>query len=358
MLLSDSGTGIARIARFTVEKATLQDYTSHRSPLYERPPPEDHGKTSRWRSFLTIAFVSHEDCLLHDMGAHHPESPLRLRAIEKHVEAAGLSDVLLREAAPLATRAQLERVHDAAYIDALERAAPVSGVIYLDSDTAMNCHTLAAARRAAGAAVHGTDLVIGGKAASAFCSVRPPGHHAERDRAMGFCLFNNVAVGAAHALAAHGLKRVAVADFDVHHGNGTEEIFREDARVLMVSTFQHPFYPFSGIEGRSERMVNIPLAAGSAGEQFRSAVEQEWLPALEAFQPEMLYISAGFDAHREDGMAMLGLVEADYAWVTGALLRVARRYAGGRIVSVLEGGYALDTLGRSVVAHLRAMSGV
>lgn len=291
------------------------------------------------------------------MGEHHPESPLRLRAIEKHLNAAGLGSLVRREEAPFATRAQLERVHDPAYIEALERLAPASGLVHLDPDTAMNCHTLAAARRAAGAAVHGTDLVIGGKVASAFCSVRPPGHHAEHDRAMGFCLFNNVAVGAAHALAAHGLTRVAVADFDVHHGNGTEDIFRDDPRVLMVSTFQHPFYPFSGIEGRSKRMVNIPLAAGSTGEQFRAAVERDWLPALEAFQPEMLFVSAGFDAHREDGMAMLGLVETDYAWVTRALARVAERHAGGRMVSVLEGGYELDALGRSVVAHLRAMSG-
>jgi len=291
------------------------------------------------------------------MGASHPESPLRLRAIETHLGAVGLNGLLQHEEAPLATRAQLERVHERAYIDALEHLSPRSGLVHLDPDTAMNCHTLTAARRAAGAAVHGTDLVMGGKAASAFCSVRPPGHHAEHDRAMGFCLFNNVAVGAAHALAKYGLTRVAVADFDVHHGNGTQDIFRNDPRVLMVSTFQHPFYPYSGIEGRSDRMVNIPLAAGSSGQQFRAAVEHDWLPALEAFQPEMLFVSAGFDAHRDDGMAMLNLVEADYAWVTGALYCVAQRHAGGRIVSVLEGGYDLQALGRSVAAHLKAMAG-
>lgn len=296
--------------------------------------------------------------MLHDMGAYHPESPMRLRAIESHLRATGLNGFLQFEEAPLVTRAQLERVHDSAYIDALERLSPASGLARLDPDTAMNCHTLAAARRAAGAAVHGTDIVIGGKAASAFCSVRPPGHHAEHDRAMGFCLFNNVAVGAAHALAAHGLKRVAVADFDVHHGNGTEDIFRHDPRVLMVSTFQHPFYPFSGVEGRSERMVNIPLAAGSSGVQFRAAVKRDWLPALEAFQPQMLFISAGFDAHRDDGMAMLALDETDYAWVTRALRNVAERHANGRMVSVLEGGYDLNALGRSVAAHLKAMAGL
>lgn len=304
-----------------------------------------------------IAFISHRDCLLHEMGAHHPECPDRLRAIDEHLIATGLNDLLRQEEAPLATRAQLERVHDPAYIDALERMAPASGLVHLDPDTAMNPHTLNAARRAAGAAVYAADMVIAGSAASAFCSVRPPGHHAKRACAMGFCLFNNVAVGAAHALAAHGLKRVAIADFDVHHGNGTEDIFRDDPRVLMVSTFQHPFYPFSGTEGRSARMVNIPLAAGSSGAEFRAVVKREWLPALEAFQPEMLFISAGFDAHRDDDMAMLGLVEADYAWVTDQLRHVAQRYARGRIASVLEGGYELRALGRSVAAHLRALGG-
>ncbi len=209
--------------------------------------------------------------------------------------------------------------------------------------------TLRAAQRAAGAAVLATDMVMSGQAQTAFCSVRPPGHHAERSRAMGFCLFNNVAVAAAHALDQYGLQRVAIADFDVHHGNGTEEIFRDDERVLMVSTFQHPFYPYSGIDGCSERMVNIPLAAYSAGKEFRAAVQDHWLPALARFRPEMLFISAGFDAHRDDDMAMLRLVEADYAWVTQQLKAVADQYAQGRIVSLLEGGYALHALGRSVV---------
>ncbi|GAC1535420.1 MAG: hypothetical protein NVS2B9_00640 [Myxococcales bacterium] len=216
----------------------------------------------------------------------------------------------------------------------------------------MNPHTLEAARRAAGAAVLGTDLVVAGRAEAAFCAVRPPGHHAERARAMGFCFFNNGAVGAAHALEHHRLDRVAIADFDVHHGNGTEDIFRDDPRVLMVSTFQHPFYPESGLEGRSERMVNIPLPAGSSGKEFRAAVTEHWLPALERFAPQMLFVSAGFDAHRDDEMAMLRLLESDYAWVTQQLRSVAARCAQGRIVSVLEGGYQLDALARSVVAHL------
>ena len=230
--------------------------------------------------------------------------------------------------------------------------------MHLDSDTAMNPHTLRAARRAAGAAVLATDRVLRGEVEAAFCGVRPPGHHAERARAMGFCLFNNVAVAAAHALAAHGLERVVVVDFDVHHGNGTEAIFHDDPRVMMVSTFQHPFYPYSGVEGRSERMVNIPLAAYSGGTEFRDAVERHWLPALAAFKPEMLFVSAGFDAHREDDMAMLRLVEADYAWVTERIREVAARHARGRIVSVLEGGYALHALGRSVAAHLRVLAGL
>ena len=307
---------------------------------------------------MTVAYVTHPDCRLHDMGAQHPECPARLAAIEDQLVASGLSQFLDHVEPPLASREALERVHAAAYIDALEEMAPDKGLVHLDPDTAMNPHTLRAAQRAAGAAVLATDRVIRGESEAAFCSVRPPGHHAERARAMGFCLFNNVAVAAAHALEVHGLKRVVVVDFDVHHGNGTEEIFRDDPRVMMVSTFQHPFYPYSGVEGRSERMVNIPLAAYSGGAEFRDAVERYWLPALAAFKPEMLFVSAGFDAHREDDMAMLKLVEADYAWVTERIREVAGRHARGRIVSVLEGGYALHALGRSVAAHLRVLVGL
>ena len=301
---------------------------------------------------MSIAFITHPECLLHEMGEGHPERPARLRAIEDKLIASRLEPLIVRAEAPAATREQLLRVHDAAYLDALERASPRSGLVQIDPDTAMNPHTLEAARRAAGAAVLGTDLVVAGTAEAAFCAVRPPGHHAERARAMGFCFFNNVAVGAAHALERHGLARVAIADFDVHHGNGTEDIFRDESRVLMVSTFQHPFYPSSGIEGRSERMVNIPLAAGSSGKEFRAAVTELWLPALERFAPQMLFVSAGFDAHRDDEMAMLRLLETDYAWVTQQLRWVAARHAQGRIVSVLEGGYQLGALARSVAAHL------
>ena len=307
---------------------------------------------------MSIAFITHRACLLHDMGAHHPEQPARLSAIEDQLIASGLINHLHQADASRATREQLERVHEASYLDAIEEAAPSNGIVHLDPDTAMCPHTLDAALHAAGAAVLATDMVMAGEAGSAFCSVRPPGHHAERARAMGFCLFNNVAVAAAHALEHHGLERVAIVDFDVHHGNGTEEIFTGDRRVLMVSTFQHPFYPYSGTEGRSEQMINIPLAAYSGGREFRAAVEQYWMPALEAFKPQMILISAGFDAHREDDMAMLSFVEADYAWVTEKLVGVAEKHAQGRIVSMLEGGYSLSALGRSVVAHLRALGGL
>jgi acetoin utilization deacetylase AcuC-like enzyme len=240
----------------------------------------------------------------------------------------------------------------------VQAAAPQHGLVYLDPDTAMNPFTLNAALRAAGAVVLATDLVLEGKLENAFCAIRPPGHHAESGRAMGFCLFNNVAVGVAHAIEKYGLKRVAIVDFDVHHGNGTEEIFHDDPRVMLCSTFQHPFYPHCGAESGNEHIINVPLPAGTDGEAFRKAVTERWLPALERFRPEMLFISAGFDAHREDDMAMFKLSEPDYAWVTQQLKDVAERHAQGRIVSVLEGGYELHALGRSVAAHIKVLSGL
>ncbi len=305
---------------------------------------------------MTTAYVHHADCNLHDMGSGHPECPARLDAIRDHLLATGLLDHLLDVVAPMATREQLGRVHDAHYLDTIEAISPKRGVIHLDPDTAMNPHTYHAALHAAGAVIKATDLVMSGEIENAFCGVRPPVHHATRERAMGFCFFNNVAVGAAHALAEHGLERVAIVDFDVHHGNGTEDIFASDPRVMMVSTFQHPFYPYSGVEGRSERMVNVPLPAYSAGAEFRKAVEDHWLPALDEFRPQMVFISAGFDAHRDDDMASLGLLEADYAWVTGQMLEVARSHASGRMVSTLEGGYDLNALARSVAVHLRRLA--
>ena len=294
--------------------------------------------------------------MLHNMGSHHPECPARMAAIEDHLLATGLLLHLVEVEAPPATREQLLRVHDPDYVDVIEASIPERGLIHLDPDTAMNPHSYHAALRAAGAVIKATDMVMGGEVENAFCNVRPPGHHAGRARAMGFCILNNVAVGAAHALEKHGLERVAIVDFDVHHGNGTEDIFRDDPRVMMVSTFQHPFYPYSGVEGRSERMVNVPLAAYSSGVQFREAVEKFWVPALDRFQPQMVFVSAGFDAHRDDDMASLSLVEADYAWITERLVVYADKFCGGRIVSTLEGGYALDALARSVAVHIRALA--
>ena len=292
------------------------------------------------------------------MGAHHPECPARLTVIEDHLLATGILGHLVEVDAPPATREQLLRVHDPDYVDAIEASVPKRGLIHLGPDTAMNSHSHHAALRAAGAVIKATDMVMSGEIENAFCNVRPPGHHAERARAMGFCFFNNVAAGAAHALEKHGLERVAVVDFDVHHGNGTEDIFRDEPRVMMVSTFQHPFYPYSGVEGRSERMVNIPLAAYSGGGQFREAVEKHWLPALGRFKAEMIFVSAGFDAHRDDDMASLSLVESDYAWVTGRIKEIAERHGKGRMVSTLEGGYELTALARSVAEHVRVLSGL
>ena len=310
------------------------------------------------RRSMATAFVTHADCLKHEMGAYHPERPERLTAIEDQLIASGLGQHLARYEAPLASDEQLARVHPMEYVRAIRDAAPAEGTVHLDPDTAMNPHSLRAALRAAGAAVLATDLVMRGEADSAFCSVRPPGHHACRARPMGFCIFNNVAVAARHARHAHGVERVAIIDFDVHHGNGTEEIFQNDPHVLMVSTFQHPFYPYSGTDDPAPNMVNVPLAAGAGSRQLREAVLESWIPALDGFKPQLVVFSAGFDAHAEDDMAMLSFTDQDYAWVTRKVKAVADRHAGGRVVSMLEGGYALSALGRSVVQHLRVLAGL
>jgi acetoin utilization deacetylase AcuC-like enzyme len=306
---------------------------------------------------VTVAYLSHPDCARHMMGAGHPERPERLAAIADALNASGLMAQLVAHEAPTVTREALERAHDVAYLDRIEAVSPTSGLVPLDPDTAMNPWTLRAAQRAAGAGVRAVDLVMQGAVQRAFCNVRPPGHHAERHRAMGFCVYGNVAIAALHALDVHGLERVCIVDFDVHHGNGTEHIVRDDPRVLMVGTFQHPFYPYSGAETRSDRMVNVPLAAYSEGPHFRAMVEEFWGPAIERFAPQLFLISAGFDAHRDDEMAALGLVEADYGWVTQWLVRQADRFAHGRIVSMLEGGYHLPALGASAAAHVRALIG-
>jgi acetoin utilization deacetylase AcuC-like enzyme len=305
---------------------------------------------------MQTAYITHNDCRLHEMGPHHPECPERLTAIGDRLLATDLLSHLLQVEAPLADPTVLARVHTSDHVRRIETTAPAQGYARLDPDTAMNVHTLAAAHRAAGAAVLATDMVLGGKAQNAFCAVRPPGHHATAGSAMGFCFFNNVAVAAAHALSHHKLERVAIVDFDVHHGNGTEDIFRNDERVLFCSTFQHPYYPYSGADSSNAHIINTPLSAGAGSEEFRAAIESVWIPALDAFKPQMIFISAGFDAHAEDDMAFLNLRDADYRWVTKQIKAVADRHAKGHIVSTLEGGYALDALARSVELHLRELA--
>ena len=311
---------------------------------------------------MSTVFYSHPDCRGHDMGAGHPECPQRLDAITDHLLAIGLDIALDFRDAPQATFEQIERAHTTHYVteikDLLEQVQ-ISGVNKaLDPDTIACPATLAAALRAAGAAVAATDDVLAGRAETAFCSVRPPGHHATRDEAMGFCFFNNVAIAARHALDVHGLQRVAIIDFDVHHGNGTEDIIAGDERVLMCSFFQHPLYPYSGAVPKGTNMVNVPVAPYTRGPEVRSTIEAMWLPALERFAPQMIFISAGFDAHREDDLGQMGLVEADYEWITKQLMAVAHRHAQGRVVSCLEGGYSLSALARSVAAHVRVLAGV
>ena len=311
---------------------------------------------------MSTAFYSHPDCRRHDMGPGHPECPQRLDAIDDHLLATGLDIALTRHDAPLVDLKDVELAHTHHYVselrEVLEQVEASGQARALDPDTAANAGTWKAALRAAGAAVAATDAVIDGRAENAFCAVRPPGHHATRDEAMGFCFFNNVAVAARHALDVRGLKRVAVIDFDVHHGNGTEDILAGDDRVLMVSFFQHPLYPYSGAVPKGTNMVNLPIPPYTRGGELREMIEAQWMPALEAFKPEMIFISAGFDAHREDDLGQRGLVEADYEWITLRIKAVAERHAKGRIVSCLEGGYNLSALARSVAAHLRVLTGV
>lgn len=291
------------------------------------------------------------------MGPHHPECPERLGAINDMLLTKGLLDYMAPYDAEPATADQLERAHAALYVQELFAASPTEGYHHVDPDTSMNPYTLQAALRAAGAVVQATDLVLGGKAPSAFCNVRPPGHHAERASAQGFCFFNNVAVGIRHALDVHGLSRVALIDFDVHHGNGSEDILRGDERVLMCSIYERGLFPDSGEAHDGPNMVNVGLPARVGSDAFREAVLTQWLPRLDAFQPELIYISAGFDAHREDDMGNLALVEADYAWVTQQIMRLADRHCRGRVISCLEGGYALSALARSTAAHVRSLIG-
>ncbi|MDJ0521975.1 MAG: histone deacetylase family protein [Planctomycetota bacterium] len=302
-----------------------------------------------------LAWISHPLCEQHDSGDGHPERPARIGAVEQALEESGHASAFRMIEAPAVERAHLERVHAPAHVARMLESAPFHGTIHLDADTVIGPYSIQAALRAAGAVVHAVDLVAAGELDAAFCNVRPPGHHAERARAMGFCVFGNVAVGAAHALEAHGLERVAVIDFDVHHGNGTEDLLRDEERVLFCSSFQHPFYPYSGAETVSDHILNVPLPAGTDGPTWREAVSAAWFEALADFGPELVFFSAGFDAHVTDPLAQLQLHAEDFAWITGEVLRVTQPTARGRAVSALEGGYALAALGRSVVAHVGAL---
>ncbi len=303
------------------------------------------------------AYITHADCARHEMGPQHPECPERLGAINDMLLVKGLLDYMHTYQAPLATMGQLAHAHSSLYVAELMDASPTEGYHRVDPDTEMNPFTVQAALRAAGAVVQATDLVVSGEAPTAFCCVRPPGHHAERGAAMGFCFFNNIAVGIRHALTEHGIQRVALIDFDVHHGNGSEDIFRDDERVIMCSIFEQGIYPFTGENATGTNMVNVGLPSRSGSEKFREAVSTHWIPALDAFAPEIIYISAGFDGHREDDMGNLGLVEADYEWVTQQLMAVARRHSKGRVISCLEGGYVLSPLARSAAAHVKVLIG-
>lgn len=310
-------------------------------------------------------YYTHRDCWKHEMGPGHPECPGRLDAIEDRLLVTGVADALQHCEVPLASLADIELAHDRMHMAALrglsdrlieEEAAGGPPYVQVDTDTSMNRHTWTAALRAAGAALAATDAVMAGEIENAFCSVRPPGHHATRTKAMGFCFFNNVAIAAKYALQRYNLKRVAVVDFDVHHGNGTEDILAGDPRALMVSIFQHPFYPYCGDQEPASNMLNVPVPAYTKGMEVRDIVDMVWMPRLESFKPEMIFVSAGFDAHREDDMGQLSLNEQDYAWITMRVKDVARRFARGRIVSCLEGGYMMGPLARSVEAHVRVLA--
>lgn len=311
---------------------------------------------------MTTAFYSHADCRQHDMGEGHPESPQRLDAINDQLLATGLDIALDWRDAPVGRVEDIELAHTHRYVaelrDLLQTIEASGESRHVDPDTLVCPGTWKAALRGVGAAVAATDAVIDGDVENAFCAIRPPGHHATRDESMGFCFFNNVAIAARHAVDVRGLKRVAVIDFDVHHGNGTEDILAGDDRILMVSFFQDQIYPFSGAVPKGTNMVNVPIPAYTRGHEVREMIDVMWMPRLEEFRPEMIFISAGFDAHREDELGQLGLVEADYEWITRRLMDVADRHGKSRVVSCLEGGYSLSALARSVAAHLRVLSGV
>jgi len=306
---------------------------------------------------MSTLLLSHRACLDHNTGAGHPERPDRLRAIEQALEDEKFQ-TLAREQAPRAEAEVVALCHPMEYVEAIREAAPDNGMVHLDADTAMSPGSLEAALRAVGGGVRAVDEVMSGKARNAFVAVRPPGHHAETARPMGFCLFNSAAIVARYAQNKHGAERAAIVDFDVHHGNGSQDIFWSDKSVMYCSTHEMPLYPGTGAigeRGEFDNIVNAPLRAGDGGDAFRAAFEATILPRLRAFKPDFLVISAGFDAHTRDPLANLNLVEADYTWVTQKLMDIAEQSAGGRVVSMLEGGYDLQGLSRSVAAHVTAL---
>jgi len=308
---------------------------------------------------MTTLLYTHPACLEHDPGPYHPESPARLRAVLAALDTPEFARLERREA-PEAAIEDLTRVHPRAFVERLLAAVPESGHRGIDADTILSPASGRAALRAAGAVVAAVDAVIAGEADNAFCAVRPPGHHAEPGRAMGFCLFNNIAVGALRAREVHGLARVAVIDFDVHHGNGTQARFADDPSLFYGSTHQFPLYPGTGAASETGvgNIVNVPLRPMSGSREFRLGMTRTILPALDAFRPEMVFISAGFDAHRNDPLAQLALDDADYTWVTEQLLGIARQHAKGRVVAALEGGYDLAALAASAAAHLRVLMSI
>lgn len=307
---------------------------------------------------MILGIITEADCCKHEMGAHHPEQPARLLAIDERLKESGLKQRLPYFDAIEVTREQLHRVHDDLYVEHVFEAAPKDEELaWLDGDTAMNKHTLQAALYSAGAAVQGVDMVMRGDLQQVFCLTRPPGHHAEPHHAMGFCFFANAAIAAYHAIDHWGLDRVLIVDFDVHHGNGTESIVSGDDRIIFCSSFQHPYYPGTGADTDVPNILNLPLPAETGGPAYREAVRQQWLPRLQEFKPQLVILSAGFDGHRDDHLSHFNLVEDDYAWLTQELMAIAGIAGEGRVVSCLEGGYDLDSLARSVEAHLLALLG-
>lgn len=302
-----------------------------------------------------LAIIEHPECALHDMGIGHPEQPARYHTISTALKAYPFATKPLFLEAPLATRDELTLAHDPDYVDSIFKLSPQSGMMMIDADTSMNPHTLQAALRAAGAARFAVDQVMSGKAQAVFCNVRPPGHHAEYDKAMGFCFFNNIAIAVRYALQKYGLKRIAIVDFDVHHGNGTQNILQDETRVLFCSSFQHPYYPGYDAENDNTHILNVPLVAGTSGHDFREKVSAAWFKPLMDFQPELICFSAGFDAHRDDPLAQIRLTKEDYVWLTEKVKEIAKSSAQGRMISMLEGGYHLPALAECVPAHVNAM---